>query len=306
MGWLNLRSLRNLFANRSTTRLLGMTERQFQEWVDLHRLYLALAYYDGRDDVHAEEDPTETLTEEAASKSVEELRSSVMDLARRQVEDMMADEKCSRGACSVRVDLSGIDGAGDGVWLDGVAQVGQVVALFPGLIYGPKQVRDIPGYPSFGSQSDFLMSRFDGYMIDSRAWMFHMDGNMEGYNAMRKRTVRSQEDAASQNGTQNFSEESLTNTWAVGHMVNHPTRDGSPNIMPVPVNWTTCDHRLDACLPWALFSSGNTLKGLAFVAKRHIEDEELFVDYRLNPGVMGGVPEWYHHVDQSEDVRRWS
>eukprot|EP00889_Picochlorum_renovo_P007873 jgi/Picre1/34903/NNA_002369.t1 len=216
-----------------------MTERQFQEWVDLHRLYLALAYYDGRDDVHAEEDPTETLTEEAASKSVEELRSSVMDLARRQVEDMMADEKCSRGACSVRVDLSGIDGAGDGVWLDGVAQEAQ---------------------------------------------------------------VRSQEDAASQN----FSEESLTNAWAVGHMVNHPTRDGSPNIMPVPVNWTTRDHRLDACLPWALFSSGNTLKGLAFVAKRHIEDEELFVDYRLNPGVMGGVPEWYHHVDQSEDVRRWS
>lgn len=71
MGWLNLSSLRNLFANRSTTRLLGMTERQFQEWVDLHRLYLALAYYDERDDVHAEEDPTETLTEEAASKSIE-------------------------------------------------------------------------------------------------------------------------------------------------------------------------------------------------------------------------------------------
>lgn len=70
MGWLNLSSLRNLFANRSTTRLLGMTERQFQEWVDLHRLYLALAYYDGRG-VRVEEDPTETLTEEAVSKSVE-------------------------------------------------------------------------------------------------------------------------------------------------------------------------------------------------------------------------------------------
>lgn len=229
-----------------------------------------------------------------------------MDLARRQVEDMVADEACSNGTCSVRVDLSGIEGAGNGVWLDGVARVGQVVALFPGLVYEPKHVRDIPGYPSFGSQSDFLMSRFDGHIIDSRAWMFHVNGTMEEYNAMRRRKIRSQEDNSLQNGAPIFNEQSLKNMWAVGHMVNHPTENSSPNIMPVPVNWTACDHQLDACLPWAVFSSSSTLKGLAFVAKREIEDEELFVDYRLNPGVMGGVPVWYHHVDQSEDLRRWS
>lgn len=70
MGWLNLSSLRNLFATRSTSRLLGLTERQFQEWVDLHRLYLALAYYNGKD-IQVGEDLTERLSEEAASKSVE-------------------------------------------------------------------------------------------------------------------------------------------------------------------------------------------------------------------------------------------
>lgn len=46
--------------------------------------------------------------------------------------------------------------------------------------------------------------------------------------------------------------------------------------------------------------------GIAFVATRSIEHgEELFVNYRLNPGVVGGLPKWYEAVDSEEDALRW-
>jgi hypothetical protein len=35
------------------------------------------------------------------------------------------------------------------------------------------------------------------------------------------------------------------------------------------------------------------------------EDEELLLNYRLNPRV-GALPPWYHPVDQDEDRRRWA
>lgn len=44
--------------------------------------------------------------------------------------------------------------------------------------------------------------------------------------------------------------------------------------------------------------------GLAFVATRDIEDEELLLNYRLSPGLK--QPDWYHPVDAAEDRRRWA
>ena len=45
------------------------------------------------------------------------------------------------------------------------------------------------------------------------------------------------------------------------------------------------------------------VKGLAFVAVRRIHDEEILLNYRLNPQVQ--KPEWYTPVDVEEDKRRW-
>ena len=45
------------------------------------------------------------------------------------------------------------------------------------------------------------------------------------------------------------------------------------------------------------------IKGLAFVALRQIQDEEVFLNYRLNPQVQ--KPAWYAPVDVEEDKRRW-
>lgn len=45
------------------------------------------------------------------------------------------------------------------------------------------------------------------------------------------------------------------------------------------------------------------IKGIAFVATRELQDEELLLNYRLNPQVQ--KPEWYIPVDIEEDKRRW-
>lgn len=45
------------------------------------------------------------------------------------------------------------------------------------------------------------------------------------------------------------------------------------------------------------------IKGLAFVAVRHIQNEEILLNYRLNPQVQ--KPAWYAPVDVEEDKRRW-
>ena len=45
------------------------------------------------------------------------------------------------------------------------------------------------------------------------------------------------------------------------------------------------------------------LRALAFVTTREVSDEELFLNYRLNP--KNSYPPWYTPVDLAEDRRRW-
>ena len=45
------------------------------------------------------------------------------------------------------------------------------------------------------------------------------------------------------------------------------------------------------------------LRALAFVTTRQVADEELFLNYRLNP--KNSHPPWYTPVDPEEDRRRW-
>ena len=55
---------------------------------------------------------------------------------------------------------------------------------------------------------------------------------------------------------------------------------------------------------YAIIEANETVQGLALLANRDLQDEELFLNYRLNPSVMR--PEWYTPVDEKEDILRWS
>ena len=51
-------------------------------------------------------------------------------------------------------------------------------------------------------------------------------------------------------------------------------------------------------------STGVALRGLALVAMRELREEELYLDYRLNP--LKKYPAWYTPVDEEESRRRWN
>ena len=61
--------------------------------------------------------------------------------------------------------------------------------------------------------------------------------------------------------------------------------------------YVTCTSTLEGIL-------GSSIAGLALVAKRQIQDEELYLDYRLNPNHPR--PAWYEPVDAEAEQRRWS
>lgn len=63
------------------------------------------------------------------------------------------------------------------------------------------------------------------------------------------------------------------------------------------VPYATCASRPAAVL-------GPTVQGLALVARRPLHDEELLLDYRMNPHYPR--PRWYAPVDAAADARRWS
>lgn len=48
------------------------------------------------------------------------------------------------------------------------------------------------------------------------------------------------------------------------------------------------------------------VQSMVLVARRDVEDEELFVNYRLNPKLGVSLPPWYRSVDVEEDMRRWA
>ena len=53
-----------------------------------------------------------------------------------------------------------------------------------------------------------------------------------------------------------------------------------------------------------LYDRDILMMSIVFVALEAIEDQELLLNYRLNPNLK--LPDWYQPVDIDEDTRRWS
>jgi hypothetical protein len=62
--------------------------------------------------------------------------------------------------------------AGQGLLLSGEANVGAVLAIYPGVIYSPAYYRYIPGYPRIDACNNYLITRYDGTIIDVKPWCF--------------------------------------------------------------------------------------------------------------------------------------
>mmetsp|Transcript_12985 Transcript_12985/g.31810 ORF Transcript_12985/g.31810 Transcript_12985/m.31810 type:complete len:319 (+) Transcript_12985:138-1094(+) len=205
---------------------------------------------------------------------------------------------------------SSIASAGEGVFVKGKAIRGSVIALYPGLVaipeHGPEIYLDIVnrGTSKEEESNPYAIVRMDNTLIDANVDLSSIDHNNEDTwpNYYNPDTRRNQRKLATS-----------PNPYAIAHCVNHPSAEiGQANVQQLMYDFTEeFPNHLRPYIPNRLISANFVGFGhdalastMVYIAVRDIEDEEIFVDYRLNPAM--GYPEWYTPVDEGAAARRWS
>ncbi|XP_050232417.1 uncharacterized protein LOC126681080 [Mercurialis annua] len=233
--------------------------------------------------------------------------------------------------------------AGQGLFLDGEADVGTVIALYPGVIYTPACYRYIPGYPKVNAHNSYLITRYDGTVINAQPWGSGGE-TREAWNGLVAPEIRppveNNEKGSDRlwkmlstplKGTRVGSTSEVLerrNPLAAAHFANHPAKGMAPNVMVCPYDFPLTDKDMRTYIPNIAFgepeevkmrrfgsfwfksrakeggSAVPLLKTLVLVATRALSDEEVLLNYRLSNSKRR--PEWYTPVDEEEDQRRWS
>ncbi|KAK4591129.1 hypothetical protein RGQ29_021356 [Quercus rubra] len=234
--------------------------------------------------------------------------------------------------------------AGQSLYLDGEADVGTAIAFYPGVIYSPAYYRYIPGYPRVDAHNTYLITRYDGTVINAQPWGLGGENRevWDGVSLAEFKPDMQGVDKGSDRfwkmlntplvGTQaGLSSDVLErrNPLAFAHFANHPAKGMVPNVMICPYDFPLTEKDMRVYIPNVLFGkaeevkmkrlgsfwfkfggSGDggpevpVLKTLVLVATRALHDEEILLNYRLSNSKRR--PAWYTPVDEEEDRRRWS
>ncbi|CDP00746.1 unnamed protein product [Coffea canephora] len=234
--------------------------------------------------------------------------------------------------------------AGKGLFLNGEADVGTVIAFYPGVVYSPAYYQYIPGYPRVDAQNSYLITRYDGTIINAQPWGAGGESRevwngscvsesrpkveVTGKGSDRMWQLLSKPMDGSKIGMKGEILE-RRNPLAFAHYANHPAKDMVPNVMVSPYDFPLTEKNLRVYIPNISFGNGEEvnmkrfgsfwfkswksgshvsdvpiLKTLVLVATRPLCDEELLLNYRLSNSKQR--PSWYTPVDEEEDRRRWS
>ncbi|OIW01876.1 hypothetical protein TanjilG_31058 [Lupinus angustifolius] len=232
--------------------------------------------------------------------------------------------------------------AGQGLFVDGAVDVGAVVAFYPGVVYSPAYYRYIPGYPKVDAQNPYLITRYDGSVINAQPWgsggderqlwhgrkMREIKADVKGGEKGSEKLWKLLSKPLEGNQGDNSEVLELRNPLALAHFSNHPPKGVLPNVMICPYDFPLTENNMRIYIPNILFgkaevkmrrfgsfwfksgalkNSGSNipiLKSLVLVATRALQDEELLLNYRLSNTKKR--PQWYAPVDEEEDRRRWS
>ena len=180
----------------------------------------------------------------------------------------------------LRVAASSVANGGAGVHLAGRAAAGAVLACYPGVSFEADDLKVMHGIVLSGN--DYVLARRDGVLIDGRP-----DGASAQLRAVAQaRDRRPPPPAAAE-------------AFAVGNMVNHPPAGTRPNVVVFPFDLPAGDP-LEPYVPVSPFrppADGDPARRTAvLIAARDLEDEELWLDYKLS---AGSPPPWYAPVAAS-------
>eukprot|EP00898_Chlorokybus_atmophyticus_P009080 jgi/Chlat1/9173/Chrsp97S08448 len=211
--------------------------------------------------------------------------------------------------------------AGNGLFIDGEALPGAVVGVYPGVVYTPSQVRKIPGFPKFDDGNPYLMSRYDAHVLDGKP--FSKGTCISVAEAVlskeaREKASRTTNEVKQQEDAIPLSELTGCNPLMLAHYANHPPHGTEPNVMACTYNFSVMNNDRELTLRRYLpnikydelvarevtLESSKDVSCLVLVSTLALRDEELFLNYRLNP--KSERPAWYHPVCEEEDRRRWA
>ena len=177
---------------------------------------------------------------------------------------------------------SSIVGAGRGVYVDGYARAGSILAFQPGEVWTKENLVSLP------VDVERQLEKNDHYQMSLRPDDFLIDSRKSPYTVLTR------------NGS---------NSMALGHIVNHPTPTMPPNARCVMVNFTqgmdlkdlnkyipnTYARPRNPTLVGNLMERGDVveMQSMCLVATRDICNEEIFYDYRL---MTSRLPSWYEKV----------
>eukprot|EP00536_Pseudo-nitzschia_multiseries_P006987 jgi/Psemu1/255826/estExt_Genewise1Plus.C_1560016 len=182
---------------------------------------------------------------------------------------------------------SSIPGAGRGVYVDGYARAGSILAFQPGPVWAKESLVSL----SVDEERD--LERNDAYQMSLRADDYMIDSRRSPY------TVLTDENS---------------NLMALGHIVNHPSPMNPPSCRSAMLNFTQgmelgSSAKLKRYIPNTYARPRNVtlmdslwdrdvieMHSLVLVATRDICNEEIFYDYRLS---SGHLPQWYHQVNDT-------
>lgn len=219
--------------------------------------------------------------------------------------------------------------------------MGAVLAFYPGVIYSPASYKYIPGYPNVDAQNSYLITRYDGTVINAQPWGLGGESREVWNSSFTTPEIRTDTTAA-ENGTDKVLKTlsrpleglgsveavlEMRNPLAFGHFTNHPGKDMDPNVMICPYDFPLSEIEMRAYIPnvafgntgdvemrsfgsfWSRTGSNSSfdapvLKTLILVATRALCNEELMLNYRLSNSERR--PEWYTPVDEEEDLRKLS
>lgn len=221
--------------------------------------------------------------------------------------------------------------------------MGTVIAIYPGVIYSPAYYRYIPGYPRVDAQNPYLITRYDGTVINALPWGSGGESR-EVWDGLTVPEIRSNVQSVEKGqdrvwrmlskpleGTRVGSIGDVLerrNPLALAHFANHPAKGMDPNVMICPYDFPLTEKDMRTFIPnvsfgnheevnmrrfgsfWFKSSAKNSvsdvpvLKTLVLVATRALCNEEVLLNYRLSNTKRR--PAWYSPVDEEEDRRRWS
>ncbi|CAO2812762.1 unnamed protein product [Amaranthus hypochondriacus] len=234
--------------------------------------------------------------------------------------------------------------AGQGLFLEGKAEVGSVIAIYPGVVYSPAYYRYIPGYPRVDAQNSYLITRYDGSVINAQPWGVGNDIRefWDGTSSPQAANFPTQSAETGSDRMWKMLSKPLNsprsgmhgeilerrNPLAFAHFANHPPKGEIPNVMVCPYDFVLDENDMRAYIPNITFGSEEGVKmrrfgSFWFKSGRSVHgtsDSPILKSLVLvanrsinNEEILLNYrlsnskrrPSWYTPVDEEEDRRRW-